>query len=133
MTKPGYILCIDDDEDDCLLLGEAIRQENAHFEVKFLMSGDEAVKFLKNAKHTNNLPGLITLDINMPGMDGTETLKEIQKIIDTKQVPVVFLTTHPGEEELLLAETNHISVMAKPRSSEGYDDLAKTVSYMLLK
>lgn len=128
-----YILCIDDDEDDCLLLSEAIRNENASFEVKFVMSGDEAVRFLRKALEKNNLPGLITLDINMPGMNGSETLVEIQKLIGSKHIPIVFLTTYPGEEELILAERNQISVMAKPRSARGYDDVAKTVSYMLLK
>ena len=133
MTDDKYILCIDDDEDDCLLLGEAIANEQPDFEVKFLMSGDEAIRFLKKALEDKNLPALITLDINMPGMDGTETLTEIKKVLGPIRIPILFLTTYPGDEELVMAEKNHISVMAKPRSAGGYDDLAKTVSYMVLK
>ena len=133
MRNHTYILCIDDDEDDCLLLGEAIGKEDPSLEIKFLMSGDEAIKFLRMAEKDDDLPALITLDINMPGMDGSETLKQIQKLLGTNRIPIVFLTTHPGDEEVQLAEKNHISVMAKPRTALGYDDLAKTVSYMMLK
>ncbi|MFI5129094.1 MAG: response regulator [Chitinophagales bacterium] len=133
MTGHRYILCIDDDEDDCLLLGEAITKEDPSIEAEFIMSGDEAIQFLREALENNDLPALITLDINMPGMDGTETLTKMQELIGMKKIPVVFLTTHPGDEELFLAERNHISVMAKPRTASGYDDLAKTISYMLLK
>ncbi len=133
MAGHKYILCIDDDADDCLLLGDAIRKENSSFKVEFIMSGDEAISFLRKALEKDDLPGLITLDINMPGMDGTETLTEIQNLIGPNRIPIVFLTTSPRDEELFLAERNHISVMAKPRSARGYDDLAKTVSYMLLK
>ena len=133
MTDHKYILCIDDDEDDCLLLGEAIANEEPAFRVEFAMSGDRAITFLKKALENNSLPALITLDINMPGMDGSETLARIQELIGTKSIPILFLTTYPGEEELVMAEKNHISVVAKPRSAKGYDDLAKTVSYMLLR
>jgi CheY-like chemotaxis protein len=133
MAGHRYIVCIDDDEDDCLLLGEAISKEDPTLEVKFLMSGDEAVRFLEQALKDNDLPALITLDINMPGMDGTQTLEHIQNLIGQNRIPIVFLTTHPGEEELFLAEKNHISVMAKPRTAKGYDDLASTVAYMLPK
>ncbi len=132
MTDHKYILCIDDDEDDCLLLGEAVAHELPSFEIKFMMSGDAAVLFLKRALENDNLPALITLDINMPGMDGTETLAHIQDLIGKNRVPILFLTTYPGDEELVMAEKNQISVMAKPRSAKGYDDLAKTVSYMLV-
>ena len=132
MTDHKYILCIDDDEDDCLLLGEAIANELPSFEVKFLMSGDAAVLFLRKALEDDELPALITLDINMPGMDGSETFAHIQELLGKNRIPILFLTTYPGDEELVMAEKNQISVMAKPRSAKGYDDLAKTVSYMLI-
>ena len=40
----------------------------------------------------NNRPSLILLDIDMPGMDGRETIKILKSNPETKNIPVVFLT-----------------------------------------
>src|SRR6478672_4505540 len=111
MSRDGYILCIDDDEDDCILLNEALIKSDPSLDLKFIMSGDEAVNFLTDAMEKQKLPKLITLDINMPGMNGNETLTHIKKLIGKNPIPIVFLTTYPGNDELFLAEKNHISVM----------------------
>jgi len=49
----------------------------------------------------NNHPVLILLDIDMPGMDGYETIKVLKLNQETKDIPVIFLTgmTDSREEE----------------------------------
>ena len=49
-----------------------------------------AVKMLNLLE--NNHPALILLDIDMPEMDGYETIKILKSKPDTKDIPVIFLT-----------------------------------------
>ena len=39
------------------------------------------------------MPSLIMLDLNMPGMDGRQTLKQIKEDESFQQIPVVMVTT----------------------------------------
>ena len=133
MMKNGkYILGIDDDEDDSSLLAEALRKADPVYGLRFIKSGDMAVTFLNEALQSNDLPSLIVLDVNMPGMDGRETLIEIKKLLGDAYVPVLFLTTTPREEDLSLGESQGITLMEKPRTMKGYDELAKTILGSLL-
>jgi CheY-like chemotaxis protein len=133
MANNKYILCIDDDDDDCSLLREAIIKANTSFSVKSVKSGDEAIKFLVKGIEKNDLPGLIVLDINMPGMDGQEALVRIQKLLALSYIPILFLSTNPSENDMLLAESRNVSVFTKPTSMKGYDDITQTIFKTLLK
>ena len=82
-AQPVTILLVDDDEDCRQLIRDAIEHgmlDNPVFEVS---SGEEALAFLKRKGAYANAnaprPGLIYLDIEMPGMGGQETLKAIRK------------------------------------------------------
>src|SRR5689334_6108257 len=87
------VLCVDDDPDDQILVLETIQQIAPSLRVASAINGLEALQFLKDAKRSNELPCLIILDINMPLMDGKQTLMEIKKNPDFTDVPVVMFTT----------------------------------------
>lgn len=59
-----------------------------YYKVSLVKSGDQALKFL-----SKNTPDLILLDIQMPGMDGFETIKKIKAVPEYRDIPVVFLTS----------------------------------------
>lgn len=63
------------------------------FLLETVSSGIECIDFIEH----NNVD-LILLDMEMPGMSGYDTLKEIRKTDRTKDVPVVFMS---GTENLL--------------------------------
>src|SRR3712207_21949 len=78
-NEPITILLVDDDPDCRLLIRDAIAEckvSNSVFECR---NGLEAVEFLKREGPHAQVPrpGLIFLDIEMPGMNGQETLKWI--------------------------------------------------------
>ena len=45
-------------------------------------------------------PDLILMDINLPGMNGLEALKQLQKITETKDIPVIAITAAAMHEEV---------------------------------
>jgi two-component system response regulator len=134
MTLPSgdYILCIDDDKDDCDLLNESIKKIDGNIEAIFLLSADEAMAFLKIAVEKNRLPIIIILDINMPRIDGTELLLKIRNELKLS-TPVLFLTTTPRNQDILIGERNGASLMPKPKDLAGYDKIAKTIFKSLIR
>lgn len=69
------------------------------YESKEARDGFEALEIAKE-----NRFDLILLDIQLPGFDGLEVLKEIKKIPEIRRTPVIALTAHAmqGDEERFL-------------------------------
>src|SRR3954454_12756732 len=102
------ILLVDDDEDCRQLIRDAIEQgrlDNAVFEVS---SGEEALAFLRHeGQHADApRPGLIYLDIEMPGMNGQETLRAIRQDVRFADVAVVMMTGVTDDEQKHMAMAN---------------------------
>src|SRR5688572_1020554 len=90
MNDANYmtILCIDDDPDDREIFCDAIYTIDATY--KCITATDGATGL--NVLHTVT-PDVIFLDINMPGLNGKQTLEEIRKVEALKQVQVCILST----------------------------------------
>ncbi len=72
------------------------------------------------------LPGLILLDLNMPKMNGAETLEKIKNNSELKNIPVIVLTTSKAEEDIINSYDLGVnSFITKPVS---FEDLIKLVS-----
>jgi two-component system sensor histidine kinase/response regulator len=79
------ILCIEDDPQMRLIVQMAL--ETVGYEMEEAADGKQG---LDRAMET--APDLILCDINMPGMDGFETLEELRKHKSTSHIPFIFMT-----------------------------------------
>src|SRR5438094_561963 len=88
------ILLIDDDPDCRALIRDSIAQCKVTNRVYETSNGQEAIDFLHRRGPFANAPrpGLIYLDIEMPGMDGQETLRRIKADPLFRDIPVVMMT-----------------------------------------
>ena len=86
------------------------------------------MQFLKEAKITGNLPCLVILDINMPLMDGKETLKEIKKDEILEILPVVFFTTSSNPRDRSFSTEHGVEFVTKPAN---YDSIVETIKDIL--
>ncbi|MDZ7262914.1 MAG: response regulator [candidate division KSB1 bacterium] len=117
------ILLVDDEEDSRLLIREAIEEARVSNGVYEVGSGEEALDFLyRRGKYTNApRPGLIYLDIQMPGMSGQEVLKQIKSNEDFKDIAVVMMTgLDDSEEKKLAAQNGANSYTVKPSNPEEF-------------
>ena len=87
MSRQKNILIIDDEEYNRLFLNRFL-SKNFNCKITEAKSGEEAIELVQS-----NQFDLITLDINMPGISGDETLKEIRKMNNGKQIPVIIATS----------------------------------------
>jgi CheY-like chemotaxis protein len=93
-----FILVVDDDEDDCRMVQESLRQIGVKIPVRFVYGGFECFELLDEP--SANLPILIILDVNLPRMNGLEVLEQLN--IKFK-IPVIFYTTSCNEDLLVKA------------------------------
>jgi CheY-like chemotaxis protein len=91
-------------------------------------NGVEACQFLREAKITGTLPCLVILDINMPLMNGKETLKEIKKDEMLKSLPVVFFTTSSNPRDQSFSTEYGVEFITKP---PNYDLIVATIKDIL--
>jgi len=103
MTQPKPresqpILIIDDSEDDFYAARRALMKANLHNPIEHAASGTLALEVLQSEGGVK--PGLILLDLNMPGIDGRKTLEIIKQDDSLKSIPVVILTTSDDERDV---------------------------------
>ncbi|MGL5149252.1 MAG: winged helix-turn-helix domain-containing protein [Clostridium sp.] len=89
------VLIVDDEEHIVELLKFNI--ENVGYEVITANNGIDAVKIAKEEK-----PGLILLDVMLPGMDGLDVCKEIRRNSETRNSLVIMLTAKGEEVDKIL-------------------------------
>lgn len=96
VEKSINILLVDDDRDYSEIMGFWLKSKG-HI-VKSVSNGKEALEVLKEKN-----PDIVLLDIDMPEMDGMETLRHIREM--NKEVPVIMVTAHGGQERIKKAES----------------------------
>src|SRR3978361_1505293 len=92
------ILLVEDSPEDFETTERAFRRSGLKNPIYRCADGDEALDFLPRRGHNPEpdkapRPGVILLDLNLPGTDGREVLSEIKNDPDLKQIPVIVLTT----------------------------------------
>lgn len=92
------LLVVEDSEDDYEAASRAFKKAGVQNPIYWCRSGEDALNFLRT--RAAGLPGLILLDLNMPGIDGRKTLQIIKQDPDLKQIPVVILTTSNDEQDV---------------------------------
>ncbi len=99
------ILMADDDEDDCIMTGEALKEAGVKNDMVFAQNGEELLDYLRHqgkySQSDSAVPDIILLDLNMPKMDGREALKELKGDLQLKKIPVIVLTTSKSMEDIV--------------------------------
>ena len=130
-AEPIAILVADDDADDCMLLREAFTESRLANDLHFVGDGQELMDYLcHRGRYTDPAsaprPGLILLDLNMPGKDGREALEEIKADPHLRQIPIVVLTTSQAEEDIYRSYDLGVnSYITKPVTFESLVDIVQ--------
>lgn len=126
--KNRHILWADDDIDDLMLMRHVLKDLGNNYNITEVNNGQEALNYLSKAKETNELPCLIILDMNMPVLDGKETLTRLKKDEAFKDIPVVFFTTSSSHLDKIYCKHNGVEMITKPPQ---YANLKEAVQRLL--
>ena len=106
------ILLVEDNPGDVLLFRKAMERCGLDGRVRVATDGAEALRQLREV-----LPDLVLLDLNLPGVDGREVLRQLKADRVLRRVPVVVMTSSDADEDVVWAyETHANSFIRKPGS-----------------
>jgi two-component system, response regulator len=122
MTTPQPIMLIEDSPEDVEATLRAFRRSGLHNEIVHCATGDEALEQLHGRVPGGTpRPGIILLDLNLPGTDGREVLAELKASDALKSIPVVVLTTSSDERDVEACyRAGASSYIQKPVDMEGF-------------
>ena len=92
MKPQKFVLYADDDSDDKDWVSEAGKAVDGSLRLVFVENGRQVLEYLSQ-RGTEQYPSLIVLDLNMPELDGRQTLRRLKLHPDYKTIPVVIVTT----------------------------------------
>ncbi|PCI27966.1 two-component system response regulator [Candidatus Kaiserbacteria bacterium] len=122
------ILVVEDNEDDYEVLQRSFKKAGFERPVVHVVNGEKALDYLYNEIDASIRPGLVLLDINMPGIGGLEVLQKIKTNAKLKSIPVVMLTTSDSSLDInkcyKLGANGYI---AKPVDFEKFIEAMKSV------
>jgi phosphoserine phosphatase RsbU/P len=110
-SAPKSILIVDDTPINIGVISGALKDS---FATKVATSGEKALAIASG----RDKPDLILLDILMPEMDGYEVCRRLKANLDTRDIPVIFLTSQTeAEDETKGFEVGAVDYIHKPFSA----------------
>lgn len=108
MIPKSSILVVDDTPDNLILMSELLKE---YYKIKVANSGVKALKIAQS----DTPPDLILLDVMMPDLDGYEVCKQLKANLQTRHIPIIFLTAKSDvTDETKGLELGAIDYITKP-------------------
>lgn len=120
------LLLVEDNPGDVVLLEEALQETGTEIRFEHLPDGAEALRRLQGP---GPLPGLMVVDLNLPGTGGREILRVLREDPRLRDLPVVILSGSRWEREEMVGEgLPPARYLVKPDSFAGYLEVARALA-----
>lgn len=128
----GYVLIADDDLDDIEILTTALKEAEAALDVRVARNGKNVLEQLKNLQVSDSdpIPCVLAMDMNMPQMDGRETVVAIKGYAHLKNLPILLFSTTKNKTDELFAEKWGVRFFQKPDTVQGINEVARVIVKM---
>jgi CheY-like chemotaxis protein len=130
------ILLVEDTPEDAEATLRAFKKAGMANPIFHCKDGDDALDYLRQqGQYTDPAkaprPGMILLDLNMPGTDGREVLSAIKADDKLCQIPVIVLTTSADERDIQVCYRDGAnSYIQKPVDMKGFlESIQRLVDY----
>lgn len=128
MPVTRTILIGEDDQDDQELLKDVFREIDPDFKLIFVNNGTEVLSALEQMPD-HEMPCLIILDYNMPGMSGADILSEIARESRYQTVPrIIWSTSGADKYQKICRDRGAVDYVIKPTNIKELEEIAR---YML--
>ena len=133
------VLFADDSSGERLLFAQAGQKAGVRYKLQTVTNGHAAVAYLSGSGEYRDrarfpLPALLILDINMPELDGFETLKWVRSQAVFRSMPVVMFSTSSQSEDIQRAyKLSANSYLLKPANLSGLLQIVKMIEVYWLE
>lgn len=124
----AIILYAEDDHDDFESVKEALEQLSPNYQLIQAKNGTEVLSYFE--KEDCTVPCLVVLDLNMPVMNGNETLVWLKDKPQYRKIPVMIFTTSSREEDVKLCQKHGCTFFRKPTLYRDLLHVVQTMIYM---
>ena len=129
------VLHVEDDPGYALMVRKSLALAGSSSRLHAVTDGRQALRFLRQAgEHASApRPGLVILDLSLPGLHGLDVLAEIKADPGLLTIPVVILSssTHPGDIKRSY-ELHANAYIVKPADPDRFDDVIKAIDTCFL-
>jgi len=126
MNTDATILIIEDSPEDYEACVTALTKDH-HLAnpIAWFQTGEEALKYLRKegkfAGSDHDMPCVIMLDLNLPGLDGRDVLAMLKNDPTTKRLPVIVMTSSSAQVDIdRCYDTGANSYVIKPVNLDGF-------------
>jgi CheY-like chemotaxis protein len=126
VTPSQPILLVEDSPEDFEATVRAFNRSGLKNPIIHCEDGDSALDYLYRrgpyaGTDRSPRPGVILLDLNLPGTDGREVLQEIKRDDQLRHIPVIVLTTSTDERDVdACYQAGANSYIQKPVDMDGF-------------
>ena len=127
---PLQVLVVEDDLGDVALVEGAFAEHSVASDLHHVADGVEALAFLRREAPYGDAPrpDLILLDLNMPRVDGRETLASIKSDADLKSIPTIVFTTSAAENDVASSyDAQANAYVTKPINLDDYERVVSEI------
>ena len=96
MSQPGRVLIVDDSRIFRAALERALAGQEDILVAGSVFNGVKALEFIRSSP-----PDVVTLDVEMPGMDGFEFVARTRSDPALKEIPAILVTSRASPEDRL--------------------------------
>ena len=117
------ILIIEDNDDDFNAIARVFKNAGLRNPLRRCACGTQALDCLRPQDGTAPavIPGLILLDLNLPGVDGRDVLRAVKSDPRLQNIPVIVLTSSMAREDITRCyDAGADSYLMKPVDMEGF-------------
>lgn len=105
MLQDQFILLVEDDPNDVLLISRAFAKAGLKENLKIVNDGEQAMDYLSGrgvyaTRRQYPLPFMVLLDLKMPGANGFEVLQWVRSNADLKRLLIVVLTSSNHQDDI---------------------------------
>ncbi|MBZ0227617.1 MAG: response regulator [Bauldia sp.] len=130
IARPIEILLVEDNPADIRLTVEGLKEAKVANNLHAVRDGNEALDFLfRQGRHdTAPRPDLVLLDLNLPGIDGREVLRQVKQDPALRAIPVVVITSSEAEADIIKSYESHANCfISKPIDFEGFLHVVRSI------
>lgn len=126
MNVPKTVFLCDDDPDDRFLISNALMEVAPEIRIVEAEDGQNLLDVIMQQEEQSTT--LFLLDMNMPRMNGLETIVQIRSMPGLSDIPAIMFSTSSDSQLIkraISAGINHY--IRKPNTFEGFIEMAQFV------